>query len=75
MKMTKDMTYGILASRNYQLTKIASSLKEKDTTKLANTVDKLSTNLNNLDIEDNIKTVRKEVCQSYLENIALVKVL
>ena len=73
--MTKDMTYGILASRNCQLTKIASSLKEKDTTKLANTVDRLSTNLNNLDIEDNIKTVRKEVCQSYLENIALVKVL
>lgn len=30
MKMTKDMTYGILASRNCQLTKIASSLKEKD---------------------------------------------
>ena len=73
--MTNDMTYGIVASRNCQLTKIASSLKGKDTTKLANTVDKLSTNLNNLDIEDNIKTVRKEVCQSYLENIALVKVL
>ncbi len=33
MKMTKDMTYGILASRNCQLTKIASSLKGKDTTK------------------------------------------
>ena len=33
MKMTKDMTYGILASRNCQLTKIASSRKGKDSTK------------------------------------------
>ena len=52
MKMTKGMTYGILANRYCQLTKTASSLKEKDTTKLANTVDRLSINLKNLDIED-----------------------
>ena len=75
MKMTKDMTYGILASRNCQLTKIASSLKEKDTTKLANTVDRLSTNLNNLDIEDKkilIKNYYKEIMKYLPEDSVIV---
>lgn len=75
MKMTKDITYGILASRNCQLTKIASSLKEKDTTKLANTVDRLSTNLNNLDIEDKkilIKNYYKEIMKYLPEDSVIV---
>lgn len=73
--MTKDITYGILASRNCQLTKIASSLKEKDTTKLANTVDRLSTNLNNLDIEDKkilIKNYYKEIMKYLPEDSVIV---
>ena len=75
MKMTNDMTYGIMASRNCQLTKIASSLKEKDTTKLANTVDRLSTNLNNLDIEDKkilIKNYYKEIMKYLPEDSVIV---
>ena len=75
MKMIKDMTYGILASRNCQLTKIASSLKEKDTTKLVNTVDRLSTNLNNLDIEDKkilIKNYYKEIMKYLPEDSVIV---
>lgn len=75
MKMTKDMIYGILASRNCQLTKIGSSLKEKDTTKLANTVDRLSTNLNNLDIEDKkilIKNYYKEIMKYLPEDSVIV---
>lgn len=75
MKLINDMTYGILASRNCQLTKIASSLKEKDTTKLANTVDRLSTNLNNLDAEDKetiIENYYKEVMRYLPEDSVIV---
>lgn len=50
IKFTQDMTYGILARKNCYLSEIARALNEK--TKLPYTIDRLSTNLLNLDKEE-----------------------
>lgn len=52
-KFTQDMIYGILAKKNCYLSEIARALKEE--TKLANVVDRLSTNLMNLEREEKAK--------------------
>lgn len=50
IKFTEDMTYGILARKNCYLSEIARALNEK--AKLPYTIDRLSTNLMNLDNEE-----------------------
>ena len=52
-KLTMDMCYGILSSRNCLLSNIARNLKED--IKLANTVDRLSNNLANLEEKEEEK--------------------
>ena len=52
VKLCNDMIYGILCRKSVVLTEIARGLKEK--TKLCNVVDRLSTNLMNLDDEQKI---------------------
>lgn len=57
VKFTQDMVYGILGRRNCYLSEIARSLNEE--TKLAYTIDRLSTNLMNLDKEEIVKIKNK----------------
>lgn len=56
LKFTQDMIYGILARKNCYLSEIARSLNEK--AKLSNTIDKLSSNLMNLNKEE-ISKIKK----------------
>ena len=63
IKFCKDMVYGIVARKSVVLTEIARGLKEKN--KLCNTVDRLSANLANLDVE------QKQIIKENYENEAL----
>lgn len=51
-KLCQDMCYGILSARNCFLSAVARQLKETESTKLNNTVDRLSNNLSKLDKEE-----------------------
>lgn len=59
-KFCDDMIYGIQARKSVMLSEIARSLKEKpeQSKKLKNTVDRLSTNLNNLD-DEQVKIIKE----------------
>lgn len=62
IKLNKDMIYGILKNKSVLLTEIARSLKEK--TKLANTVDRLSYKLMNME-----ETEAKTINENYLKEV------
>jgi len=67
-KLTQDIVYGILARRNCYLSEIARALKEE--IKLSYTIDRLSTNLMNLEPEEKnkIKESYNEEVMKYLPN-------
>ncbi len=72
-KLAQDIVYGILTRKNCYLSEIARALKEK--TKLAYTIDRLSSNLMNLDKEEilKIKNNYYEEVMNYLpENYIIV---